>query len=197
MAVFDLLDGTASGTSCSDENACNGEESCTAAGACVAGGAPSVDDQNPCTTDSCSPSNGVTHTPVPAGTSCADSNQCNGAETCNASAACTSGTPPATDDGNPCTADSCDPATGVIHTPVSAGTACADSDTCNGAETHARANAGEQRHVLQQRTVADAELREVGRTRAVQRNQRRHRHEMALQHRTGAGTPTRRVSSGA
>ena len=39
------------------------------------------------------------------------------------------------DDNNPCTADSCDETTGTpIHTPVPAGTACADGDLCNGDE---------------------------------------------------------------
>ncbi|WP_243338528.1 WSC domain-containing protein [Anaeromyxobacter soli] len=46
--------------------------------------------------------------------------------------------PPAPiDDGNPCTLDQCDPMTGVIHPPVSAGTICIDGcrteGTCDGA----------------------------------------------------------------
>jgi hypothetical protein len=125
----------ATGTSCSDGNACNGAETCDSGGVCVSGTAPTTDDNNPCTTDACDPSGGVTHTPVATGTSCSDGNVCNGAETCNASAVCTSGTPPTTDDGNPCTTDACDPATGVTHTPVAAGTTCSDGNACNGAET--------------------------------------------------------------
>lgn len=39
------------------------------------------------------------------------------------------------DDGNPCTEDACDPASGVIHLPTSAGAACSDGDVCNGIET--------------------------------------------------------------
>src|SRR5262249_31497514 len=39
------------------------------------------------------------------------------------------------DDGNPCTADSCDPLNGVAHVAIAAGTSCADGDACNGAET--------------------------------------------------------------
>src|SRR5882672_9819753 len=34
------------------------------------------------------------------------------------------------DDGNACTTDSCDPATGCTTTPVAAGTACDDANTC-------------------------------------------------------------------
>jgi hypothetical protein len=125
----------ATGTACADGNLCNGNETCNAAGTCTAGTAPVVNDGNPCTTDSCAAATGVAHTPVSAGTACADGNLCNGNETCNASGTCTGGTAPVVDDGNPCTADSCAAATGVAHTPVSAGTACDDSTVCNGHET--------------------------------------------------------------
>ena len=125
----------AAGTSCSDGNACNGNETCNAAGTCIAGTPPTLDDGNPCTTDACDPVNGVTHTPVAAGTSCSDNNICNGTETCNGSGSCIAGTPPSLDDGNPCTADSCDPVAGITHTPVAAGTSCSDGNACNGNET--------------------------------------------------------------
>ncbi len=124
----------AAGTSCSDSNACNGAETCNASGQCTAGTAPVVDDGNPCTTDSCNAATGVAHLAVAAGTSCSDGNACNGAETCGASGTCGAGTSPATDDANPCTADSCDPIQGVVHVAVAAGTACADGNVCNGAE---------------------------------------------------------------
>jgi hypothetical protein len=118
----------AAGTSCSDGNACNGAETCTASATCVAGPSPLVDDGNPCTTDTCDPTAGVQHTPVTSGTECADENACDGAETCNASGVCVAGSPPQIDDHNPCTADSCDPATGVQHTPLSGCTAKAIQD---------------------------------------------------------------------
>ncbi len=125
----------ASGTNCSDGNACNGTETCNGSGQC-AGGAPLVvDDGNVCTTDSCDPTTGVSHVAVAAGTSCSDGNACNGAELCAAGGSCAPGTSPATDDGNPCTADSCDAVQGVIHVAVAAGTSCADGNVCNGAET--------------------------------------------------------------
>ncbi len=126
---------TATGTSCSDGNACNGDETCDGSGTCTAGTAPTVDDGNPCTADSCDPASGVIHNPVPAGTSCSDGDLCNGAETCDGSGTCAAGTPPVVDDGNPCTADACDPSTGVSHTPVAAGTSCSDGNACNGDET--------------------------------------------------------------
>lgn len=108
---------------------------CDAAGACQSGTPPVLDDGNPCTTDACDPGTGVTHTPVAAGTSCSDSNVCNGEETCDAAGSCTAGAPPELDDGNPCTTDSCNPVTGVVHEPVAAGTACPDGNVCNGEET--------------------------------------------------------------
>ncbi|MCC6996412.1 MAG: hypothetical protein IT370_17510 [Deltaproteobacteria bacterium] len=124
----------AAGTSCADSTVCNGAETCNASGTCIAGVPPSTDDANPCTADSCDPIAGVAHTPVVAGTSCADGTVCNGAETCDAGGSCVAGAPPAVDDGNACTADSCDAVTGVAHTPVATGTSCADADLCNGAE---------------------------------------------------------------
>jgi len=125
----------AAGTSCSDGNVCNGAETCNATSQCTAGTPPVVNDGNPCTTDACDPTAGVTHKPAAAGASCSDGNACNGAETCNASGACVAGTPPSTDDGNACTKDSCDPTLGVVHAPVAAGTSCSDGNACNGAET--------------------------------------------------------------
>jgi hypothetical protein len=118
---------------CSDGDVCNGSESCSA-GTCLPGPVTPVDDGNPCTVDSCTIAEGITHTPLPAGTPCADADLCDGTEVCNASATCIGGTPPALDDQNPCTLDACVPATGVSHTPIAAGTACLDGTVCNGAE---------------------------------------------------------------
>jgi hypothetical protein len=123
------------GTSCSDANACNGDEVCNAFGACLGGPAPVLDDGNPCTVDACDPMLGVTHTPAATGTSCANGAVCDGAETCDGAGTCQPGTPLPTDDGNPCTVDSCDPTAGVVHAPAANGTSCADTDLCNGSET--------------------------------------------------------------
>ncbi len=43
--------------------------------------------------------------------------------------------PDACDDDNPCTRDTCTPATGCQHTALSDGAACPDGDLCNGNET--------------------------------------------------------------
>jgi RHS repeat-associated protein len=50
-------------------------------------------------------------------------------DACDASGNC-QGAPPATDDGNPCTADACDPVAGVTHTPVANGTVCSGGNPC-------------------------------------------------------------------
>jgi Dictyostelium (slime mold) repeat len=49
--------------------------------------------------------------------SCGDGNICNGIETCRAGV-CTAGTPLSCNDGDPCTVDSCAPASGCQHTMV-------------------------------------------------------------------------------
>jgi Dictyostelium (slime mold) repeat/Galactose oxidase, central domain len=122
------------GTACPDGDLCNGNEACNASGQCVAGTAPTLDDNNPCTVDSCDPANGVSHTPVADGTSCDNANACDGDETCRAGH-CLAGLPPSFSDGNPCTSDGCDPATGVFHEPTSQGVPCSDGNKCNGEET--------------------------------------------------------------
>ncbi len=76
------------------------------------------------------PANGF----VANGTSCADTNLCNGAETCQAGA-CTAGTALVCNDNNICTDDTCNPATGCVFTnntaPCSDGIACT-ADVCGG-----------------------------------------------------------------
>ncbi len=67
--------------------------------------------------------------------SCDDGNACNGVETCNGAGACVAGTAPNCNDGNVCTNDSCNAATGCVNTAVAPGTSCSDGNACNGAET--------------------------------------------------------------
>jgi RHS repeat-associated protein len=50
-------------------------------------------------------------------------------DACDGSGNC-QGAPPATDDGNPCTADACDPVAGVTHTPLANGTVCSTGNAC-------------------------------------------------------------------
>ncbi|MBI5495034.1 MAG: hypothetical protein HY904_08390, partial [Deltaproteobacteria bacterium] len=65
---------------------------------------------------------------------CDDGDACNGVESCDSAGVCAAGVPPAVDDGNPCTVDGCDPASGVTHVASAAGTACGDGNACNGDE---------------------------------------------------------------
>jgi len=81
---------------------------------CVA--AIDCDDGNPCTDESCE-GGACASTLTAASTACADADLCNGAEACNGLGQCASGAPVVVDDGDPCTADACDPATGTpTHT---------------------------------------------------------------------------------
>ena len=91
------------------------------------------DDGNACTIDACDPITGqCTHAAGPDGTACADADPCTTGLTCS-SGVC--GTRPACNDGNRCTADACDPATGAcVSTPV----VCDDGNEC----THDACDAG-------------------------------------------------------
>jgi hypothetical protein len=71
---------------------------------------------------------------VTEGTLCDDGDLCNGTSTWDDDGDCRGGLPPTTDDGNPCTADACDPEVGPVHAPVDEGTSCADEDVCDGEE---------------------------------------------------------------
>jgi hypothetical protein len=59
--------------------------------------------------------------PAPIGSSCADDDACNGDETCDASAVCQDGAPKLVDDGDSCTTDTCDGATGLVSHQRTAG----------------------------------------------------------------------------
>ena len=105
------------GTGCNDGNACTATDSCHQ-GACVGASPVSCPAADAChSAGTCNPSTGVCANPaLGAGTACADnSNKCIGASTCNASATCIQAPTPIVDDGDACTQDSCDPATGVTH----------------------------------------------------------------------------------
>jgi len=122
----------ADGTSCADGNPCNGGEMC-GTGLCTAGIPLRCDDGNPCTAGTCDPAQGCVQTLVADGTSCDDGDACNGLAQCS-QGACTPRPSAACDDGNPCTADTCDAIAGCRHINLPPGTTCADADACNGAE---------------------------------------------------------------
>ena len=88
-------------------------------------------DNNPCTTDTCDPVAGVTHTLLANGTACSDGNACTLGDTCEAGT-CT-GTPIACPGGACHPAGTCDVATGLcsIPTPFADGTSCDDGNRCS------------------------------------------------------------------
>lgn len=55
---------------------------------------------------------------------CSDGNACNGLERCDGAGTCIRGVPPAIDDRNPCTDETCDPVAGVSHVPSEVGRSC-------------------------------------------------------------------------
>ena len=109
------------GTACSDGSACTTEDACTN-GVCTAQGpALRCDDDDPCTDDSCIPTLGChfaeqpsrcpcsTGTgPAPAGTACADGDDCSQDDRCDGAGSCVPG-PTCPDDGNACTTETCVP----------------------------------------------------------------------------------------
>ena len=115
---------------CDDNNACNGTETCSG-GTCQDGTPLVCDDDNPCTDDSCVPATGC-HFVDDNSNSCDDGNLCNGNEFCWGGD-CQDGTPLVCDDDNPCTDDSCVPATGC-HFVDDNSNSCDDGNLCNGSE---------------------------------------------------------------
>ena len=110
--------------SCDDGNACTNDSCNPVSGLCV--NAPkSCDDGIACTADSCVAGACVNE---PRNDQCADNNLCNGAEVCDpARMGCVPGTPKSCDDGNLCTSDSCNPATGAC---TNAAVSCNDQNPC-------------------------------------------------------------------
>src|SRR5207244_13321452 len=100
---------------------------------CIGGPAPTCDDGNPCTTDSCNPPTGCVHTNN--ANPCNDGNACTTNDTCS-DEHCVGGAALNCDDHNVCTTDSCNPATGCAHTnntnPCNDGDACTTGDACTG-----------------------------------------------------------------
>ena len=142
---------------CDDGNPCTGVETCTG-GVCTPGTPPVCTapmicnrasgecdivpctppdvspciDGNPCTADNCV----VDHCEnprLPDDASCADSDVCNGDETCQ-SGQCTAGTPLQCDDHKFCTTDSCDPVLGCVNAPSADHDCCEVGDACNDGE---------------------------------------------------------------
>ena len=121
------------GAPCDDGNACTGPDACgggsAANGTVCAGTTKTCDDGNLCTDDACDTTSGCSNKFNKK--SCDDQDACSTGDTCFFGACL--GTPinigTACDDGNPCTVDSCDSASGCKHTPT-AGLNCSDNNVC-------------------------------------------------------------------
>ena len=109
---------------CNDGNFCTYGDTCSE-GECL-GLNVSCDDGNPCTSSYCHPQAGciVTHLDMP----CNDVNGCTVGDWC-IDGVCIPGTPTICDDGNVCTLDKCDPATGNCLYPGMGGP-CDDDNDC-------------------------------------------------------------------
>jgi hypothetical protein len=122
-------------TVCSDDNACTRTDTCQA-GTCT-GGDPVV-----CTAldqchdaGTCDSTTGICSNPAkPEGLACNDDNACTTGDSCTAGV-CVGGAPPNCDDGNVCTDDACNPATGCVYVnnsnPCEDGNACTTGDICS------------------------------------------------------------------
>ncbi len=131
-------DTTQNGATCADGSACTQEDTCFN-GSCV-GTTITCNDNQQCTRDGCNPATGCTFVSAPLdGQPCIDGNACTEAEVC-AGGACGQGLARDCDDDNPCTDDSCDPASGCSYVGNTLAcndkNACTTNDTCN-AETGA------------------------------------------------------------
>ena len=155
VETCDAVSGCQAGTplECDDGLYCNGVETCDAVSGCQAGTPPDCDDGVDCTVDTCDEI-GDSCANTPDDLFCDNGDVCDGAETCDPIDGCQTGDPLVCEDGDLCTTDSCDPATGCTFTPVDCGDLicdpatgecipipctddefCDDGIYCNGAET--------------------------------------------------------------
>lgn len=112
--------------SCDDKNACTVDAGDAASGVPCTHAPLACDDGNACTTDTCNPTSGCTFKNNAA--PCDDGDACTLGEKCSGGV-CSGGVAPVCNDGNSCTSDACDPATGCAFIPT-AGAACNDGNTC-------------------------------------------------------------------
>jgi hypothetical protein len=120
--------------SCDDGSACT-NDSC-AAGSCTHGSVVCTGSDQCHSAGTCDPATGVcSSTARPDGTACSDGNACTTVDVCNGGS-CVGSTPPNCNDGNVCTDDACNPASGCFNTNNSAacndGNACTTVDVCAG-----------------------------------------------------------------
>lgn len=113
------------GQACDDESACTVKDVCS--GKMCVGSPLTCDDGEACTQDGCDPKAGCTALPKDA--TCSDDNVCTTGDGCLAGKCVAPGLL-ACADNNPCTADSCDKASGCQFVPLSAAATCSDASAC-------------------------------------------------------------------
>jgi len=115
----------ADSNACSDGNPCTVGDACSA-GVCAGHGPPPCDDGNACTDDACGAASGCTHAVNSA--NCNDNSVCTVGDHC-AAGGCVGTTALDCSDADPCTNDSCNPASGCDHS-AGSGNACNDGNIC-------------------------------------------------------------------
>jgi hypothetical protein len=130
--VYTALDGEP----CEDGDLCTEGEVC-AGEVCTTGAFKDCASADPCRQGYCDSSTGTCGSQVLAdGTPCTDGNICSLGDRCM-TGACEGTDTMTCDDGNPCTADVCNPAAGCVFAPAGSGIACntdpcVDGQTCEG-----------------------------------------------------------------
>ena len=109
---------------CDDDDLCTTGDHC-ALGECIGGGVLACADGNPCTDDLCDPEAGCQFPPTSG--DCDDGSACTTGDHC-LGGTCVGGAAPDCTDSFSCTTDSCDPASGCVHTPNDA--VCATGQLC-------------------------------------------------------------------
>jgi hypothetical protein len=117
---------------CDDGDPCTKGDACSQ-GSCSPGSPNLCDDKNYCTTDWCEAGVGCHNDPVWDGTMCDDENLCTTGDKCLAGK-CAPGVPAKCGDTNPCTVDTCNPATGCSNEKAADSTPCDDGDACTQAD---------------------------------------------------------------
>lgn len=117
-------------TPCDDGIACTTGETCQN-GFCKVAGAATCDDGKFCTKDTvdCVTGKCLSDSGPMQGAACIPTDKCSYNGTCTGET-CVGGTAVNCDDGNPCTKDACDPASGCTHTNEPATTLCVDGNPC-------------------------------------------------------------------
>ncbi|MEY3014862.1 MAG: extracellular matrix protein, partial [Pseudomonadota bacterium] len=123
------LHAATSGGVCEDGDACTSNDVCLE-GVCKAGSLNECFDTEQCTNDFCDSQTGKCVFLALSDGDCDDGNLCTLNDVCQGGK-CKAGPPPPCGDGDPCTVDNCDPATGkCLHDPATEGAACDDGNLC-------------------------------------------------------------------